>query len=69
MQELGRSEYGTESLLCSQPVSLWQDWDQLWLGSEWEKKPCNFFLREYLGTRVGVVVPVKYRCLYNTKRY
>lgn len=53
VQELGRSESGTESLFYSQPVSLWQDWDQLWLGSKWEKKPGNFFLRECLETGVG----------------
>lgn len=41
-QGLERSECGAGSLLYSQPVSLWQDWDLLWLGSEWQKKPCNF---------------------------
>ena len=62
-QGLEMSECGAGSSLCSQPVSPWPDWDLLWLGSEWEQEPCNFLPREFLGTRVGVAVPIECRYL------
>jgi hypothetical protein len=46
-------------------VSLWQDWDLPWLGSEWEKKPGDSLLREFLGTRVVVVVLIQYRRIFS----